>query len=182
MPEILCGAQLQVDLGPSHQPQAPFIRLSGACSLGTGYNGLSKTSCPSPPALSPNTGSLGTHATSRDPGPRTRSGGSGCELSMVAPRLGTQSRRLPAPRRARDPSPDRWNGETRSQAHHLRGWGCSQALAHTSKDYFVKRVLTCGQRWLRGARLRTSNPAAGGAPGTAVVVFDPWGTAAVAES
>lgn len=86
---------------------------------------------------------------------------------MVEPRLGTQSRRLPAPRPARDPSPDRWNGETRSQAHHLRGWGCSQALAHTSKDYFQKRVLTCGQRWLRGARLRTSNPAAGGAPGTA---------------
>lgn len=78
-------------------------------------------------------------------------------------------------------SPDRRNGEARSQLHRLRGWGCSQALAHTSKDYFQKRVLTCGQRWLRRARLRTSKPAAGGAPGSAVVVFDPWGPAAVAE-
>lgn len=34
---------------------------------------------------------------------------------MVAPRLGTHSRRLPTPGRARDLSPDLWNGEACSR-------------------------------------------------------------------
>lgn len=60
------------------------------------------------------------------------------------------------------------------------GRGCSQALAHTSKGYFEKGVLTCGQRWLHGAGLGTSNQVAGGAPRTAGVL-DPRGTAVGAE-
>lgn len=83
---------------------------------------------------------------------------------MVARRLGTQSRRLPPPGRAGDSAPDRRNGERGSLP------ACSQALAHTSKGWFKKGVLTCGQRWLDRAGLRTSNPAPGGAPGTAVAL------------
>lgn len=87
---------------------------------------------------------------SGDPRPQTPKGGSGWELSMVARRLGTQSHGLPSLGRARDRSPDRekrlrWDGAA------ARHW-----LTH-QKVRFKKLVLTCGQRWLLGAGLGTSN-------------------------
>lgn len=64
-----------------------------------------------------------------DPGPQTRCG-SGWELSMVAPRLGTQSRRLPAPR-ARPGSLQTPEWRDSLQAHHLRdGAAARRWLTH----------------------------------------------------
>lgn len=50
-------------------------------------------------------------------------------------------------------SPDR-GMERRAPRLAISGMGCSQALAHTSKDWFKRGILTCGQRWLHGAGLR----------------------------
>lgn len=101
----------------------------------------------------------GRHATSQRPRATDPRGGSGWELSMVAPRLGTHSRGLPAPG-ARALSPDRWNGE----AHHLRGGAAArQRLPHqtvSSKgSSHLWAALAAGRRtrdfksgcWLRAA-------------------------------
>lgn len=81
---------------------------------------------------------------------------------MVAPRLGTHSRGLPTPGCARALSPDRRNGETRSSLT-ISGMGLQPGTGSHIKRLVQKGVLTCGQRWLQGAGLRTSNPAAGSA-------------------
>lgn len=126
-----------------------------SCGLGTGYRGLSKTSCPCPAALCLNTWRLGEkRATSRDPGPRTRSGGSGWELSMVAPRLGTQSRRLPAPGRAPS-SPDR-GMEPLAPGLTLSGAGAAARnwLKH-QKSSFKREFSPVG---IAGCALRSETP------------------------
>lgn len=55
--------------------------------------------------------------------------------------------------------------ETRSQAHHLRDGAAARRWLTHQKISFKTEFSPVGNAGLRGARLRTSKPAAGGAPG-----------------
>lgn len=117
---FLHRAQLQASLGPGHKAKVPYLSEWLLSPRHRTQRALADWPF-FPSRRAPQRPELGRRARDfpGDPGPQTRRGGSGWELSMVARRLGTQSRRLPALGRARALSRPR-NGETRSQARHLR--------------------------------------------------------------